>query len=333
MRERFLGNSGLKISELGLGAGSFGDRTDEASALRILDRFADAGGTFIDTADVYTGGRSEEIIGQWLRGRCRDDVVVGTKVRGGPGGNREGLSRKHILAAVDASLRRLDTEYIDLYQLHGWDDGAPLAETLSTLDGLVRAGKIRYVGVSNFCGWQLQKTVDLARAGGWEAPVALQLMYNLLDREGEWELLPVCRNEGLGVLTWSSLRAGWLGGRYRRGMTEPGADSRVQVAVDQGWPERWDNYATESTWRVLDEVYALADEVGRSPAQVSLRWLLQRPGMTAPLFGPRTLDQLEDGLGAADWSLGAEHVERLTAASARPRLPYPYDLQAGADRR
>jgi aryl-alcohol dehydrogenase-like predicted oxidoreductase len=277
VRERFLGASGLKVGELGLGAGMFGDRTDEATGIQILDRFTDAGGTLVDTADVYTGGRSEEIIGRWLLGRPRENVVIATKVRWGSGSNREGLSRKHILAAVEASLRRLGTDHIDLYQIHAWDDGAPLTETLSTMDTLVQAGKIRYVGVSNYCGWQLQKAVDLSRVHGWQPPVSLQALYNLLDREAEWELVPVCRNEGLGMLSWSSLRAGWLAGRYRRGMTAPAPESRVRMAADEGWPEQWANYATEHTWRVLDEVHAVAVETGRTAAQVSLRWLIQRP--------------------------------------------------------
>ncbi|HLL64987.1 MAG TPA: aldo/keto reductase [Micromonosporaceae bacterium] len=333
MRERFLGASGVKVSEVCLGAGMFGDRTDEATGVQILDRFADAGGTLVDTADVYTGGQSEEIIGRWLRGRVREDVVLATKVRWGSGGNREGLSRKHILAAAEASLRRLGTDHIDLYQIHGWDDGAPLTETLWTLDTLVRAGKVRYVGVSNYCGWQLQKAVDLCQAHGWQPPVLVQMLYNLLDREAEWELLPVCRNEGLGVLTWSSLRAGWLAGGYRRGMAAPAPESRVRLAAHEGWPEQWDNYATEHTWRVLDEVHAIAAETGRTAAQVSLRWLLQRPGITAPVVGPRTVEQLTDCLGALGWSLTTDQVDRLTAASDRNRLPYPYDLQAGGFRR
>ncbi len=311
----------------------FGDRTDEVTAHRMLDQFAAAGGTFIDTADVYTGGRSEEIVGSWLRGRDREDVVIGTKVRCGPGGNREGLSRRHIMAAVEASLRRLGTDHIDLYQLHGWDDGAPLAEILSTMDDLVHAGKVRYVGVSNHSGWQLQKTVDLATARGWAPIVSLQLMYNLLDREAEWELVPACRAEGLGMITWSSLRAGWLGGRYRRGMAAPDAESRVRLADEQGWPERWGNYANEHTWRILDELYSIAEELGRSPAQVSLRWLMQRPGLSAPIVGPRDPEQLADCLGAVGWDLPGDATRRLAAVSDHERLPYPYDLQAGANRR
>ncbi|MGH3391500.1 MAG: aldo/keto reductase, partial [Actinomadura sp.] len=208
MEYRFLGRSGLQVSELCLGTMMFGAETDEQTSHRILDTFAETGGNFIDTADVYGQGLSEEVLGRWLTNKRRDDLVIATKAFGemGPGPNDRGLSRKHILDAVRASLRRLGTDYIDLYQVHVWDDGTPLEETLSTLDALVKAGTVRYVGASNFCGWQLQKAVDVSRQGGWEAFVCLQPLYNLLDREAEWEQFPVCRSEGIGVISWSPLR-------------------------------------------------------------------------------------------------------------------------------
>ena len=334
MEYRFLGRSGLRVSELCLGTMMFGERTDEQTSHRILDAFAEAGGTFVDTADVYGHGRSEEILGSWLRTRRRADVVVATKAFGemGPGPNERGLSRKHLLDAVRASLRRLGTDHIDLYQLHVWDDGTPLEESLSTLDGLVRAGTVRYLGVSNFTGWQLQKAVDLSVLRGWEPLVCLQPLYNLLDREAEWELFPVCRAEGLGVLPWSPLRAGWLSGAHRRGSTAPADGSRV-AAADEAGTIPWRGYATERTWRVVDEVTAIAAETGRTAAQVSLRWLLHRAPVTAPIIGPRTLDHARDNLAAVDWSLSPEQVDRLTAASDIAPLPYPYGLLSRFARR
>jgi aryl-alcohol dehydrogenase-like predicted oxidoreductase len=222
MEYRFLGHSGLAVSELCLGAMTFGNDADEAASHRLLDRFVDAGGNFVDTADVYAGGRSEEIIGRWLTRRSRDDMVIATKGfwQTGDGPNDHGAGRKHILNAVEASLRRLRTDYIDVYQLHAFDETTPVEETLATLDGLVRDGKVRHLGVSNYTGWQLQKSVDLARHHGWEPFVALQPLYNLIDRDVEWDLAPVCRNEGVGMIPWAPLRGGWLTGKYRRGMTE-----------------------------------------------------------------------------------------------------------------
>ena len=223
MEYRFLGKTGLKVSELCLGTMTFGRETDETDSKRILNHFVELGGNFIDTADVYAESRSERIIGSWLKDRPRENLVIATKVRfpTGDGQNDEGLSRKHILAAIDNSLKRLGTDYIDLYQVHCWDDGTPLEETLSTLSNLVDIGKVRYLGVSNFSGWQLQKAIDVSRHRGWEPFSCLQPLYNLLDRDIELELLPVCENEGLGVIPWSPLRGGWLTGKYHRGMDSP----------------------------------------------------------------------------------------------------------------
>ena len=202
MNYRYLGKTGLKVSEFCLGAMTFGRETSEGISHQILDRFVEVGGNFIDTADVYAQGVSEEILGRWLKGKSRDDFVIATKVRFpmGEGPNDVGLSRKHILAGIEASLRRLDTDYVDLYQVHCWDHTTPLEETLSTLDSLVRGGKARYLGVSNYGGWQLQKAIDLSHYMGWEQFVCLQPLYNLLDRQIELELLPVCQNEGLGAI-------------------------------------------------------------------------------------------------------------------------------------
>ncbi|MFD2081254.1 Predicted oxidoreductase [Actinopolymorpha cephalotaxi] len=330
MDYRLLGATGLEVSELCLGAMMFGSQTDEQTSTQILDTFTEAGGNFVDTADVYGDGRSEEVLGRWLKGRRREDLVVATKVWGpmGAGRNDRGLSRKHILDAVEASLRRLGTDHIDLYQLHRCDPATPMAETLSTLDLLVRTGKVRYVGVSNFSGWQLQKAIDLCRQHSWESPASLQPLYNLLDREAEWELLPVCRNEGVGVITWSPLRSGWLSGAYRRGMTAPPANSKVSSPGTHSW----ERYGNEHTWRVVDELVAVATEVGCTPARVAIRWLLQRPGVTAPIIGARTHAHLDDALGAVGWSLSPGQVSRLDAASEPERLPYPYNLAPLLDR-
>jgi aryl-alcohol dehydrogenase-like predicted oxidoreductase len=334
MEYRFLGRTGLRVSELCLGTMTFGRESSEELSRRILDRFVEAGGNFLDTADVYSRGLSEEIIGRWLQGKRRDDFVIATKVRFpmGEGPNEVGLSRKHIMAAIEASLRRLGTDYIDLYQVHCWDDVTPLEETLSTLNDLVRSGKVRYIGASNYSGWQLQKAIDISRQMGWEPFRCLQPLYNLLDRSVEWELLPVCVSEGLGVIPWSPLRGGWLSGKYRRGMAAPLEGTRIWEAERHGWSESWSRYNNERTWSVLDTLFAVADEVKKTPAQVALRWLLQRPGVTAPIIGARTIEQLEDNLGAVGWELNQEQMDRLDQVSA-VQLPYPYDFLAGAQRR
>lgn len=328
MQYRSMGRTGLKVSELCLGAMTFGRESSEDLSNDMLNRFVEAGGNFIDTADVYSRGISEEILGRWLAGQRRDDLVIATKVRFPMGDqpNDVGLGRKHILAGVEASLRRLNTDYIDLYQVHMWDPATPIEETLRTLDELVRSGKVRYIGASNFTGWQLQKAVDISRQMGWEPFTCLQPLYNLLDRELEWELVPVCVNEGLGIIPWSPLRGGWLSGKYTREMSAPTEGTRVKQAEEQGWSESWTKYNTEHTWGVLDAVRAIAAEVDKTPAQVSLNWLLRRPGVTAPIIGARTMAQFEDNLGAVGWALSAEQVDRLNAASEKS-LPYPYDFQ------
>jgi aryl-alcohol dehydrogenase-like predicted oxidoreductase len=335
MEYRYLGRTGLKVSELCLGTMSFGGGTDEATAHRMLDRFVDVGGTFIDTADVYSAGVSEEIVGRWLERRSRDDLVIATKAYGGmgPGPNDSGTGRKHLLSAVEASLRRLRTDYIDLYQTHVFDDGTPMEETLSTLDGLVRSGKVRFLGASNYAGWQLQKSIDLAHRHGWEAFSCLQPLYNLLDREAEWDLVPVSQNEGVGIIPWSPLRGGWLSGKYRRDMDGPPPGSRVDADPDAGgWPEAWQTYANDRTWDVIDTLVDVAEKTGRSPAQVALRWILQRPGVTAPIIGARTPEQLEDNLATADSPLSDEHMDLLTKVSDRS-LPYPFGLLSRFRRR
>jgi aryl-alcohol dehydrogenase-like predicted oxidoreductase len=331
MEYRFMGRTGLMVSELCLGAMTFGRETSEKESYALLDRFSEVGGNFIDTANVYTGGTSEEIVGRWLQRQPREQFVIATKARFGMGDgpNDVGLSRKHLIAAVEASLRRLSTDYIDLYQIHCWDPGTPLEETLSTLDQLVRSGKVRYIGASNLSGWQLQKAVDLSRQRDWESFSCLQPLYNLLDREAEWELLPVCLNEGLGVIPWSPLRGGWLTGKYNRGMDAPLSGTRVEDATREGWSEGWEVYANERTWTIIDALTAVAEEAGKTPAQVALRWLLSQPAVTAPIVGVRTMVHLEDNLAATGWLLSSAQLARLDEVS-QWALPYPYNFIANA---
>jgi aryl-alcohol dehydrogenase-like predicted oxidoreductase len=323
METRFVGRSGLQVSELCLGTMTFGpDRgADEATAHQILDTFVDAGGTFIDTANVYSQGVAEEILGRWLKTRNRDDLVIATKVyaEAAPGAPTRGTGRKHVLAEVEQSLRRLQTDFIDLYQAHVFDDATPFEETLSTFDSLVTSGKVRFIGASNYTGWQLQKSIDLSRHHGWEPFVSLQPLYNLLDRGVELELLPLCRNEGVGVIAWSPIAGGWLSGKYTRDLEGPPAGAR---AGEEEWAAR----NSDRTWRVIETVKTVAAEMDRTPAQVALRWVLQQPGMTGPIIGARTPKQLTDNIGASGWALDDDQLRRLTEAGDQP-LPYPYQLQ------
>lgn len=329
MQYRYLGRSGLKVSELCLGAMTFGRESTEEVSYQLLDCFVEAGGNFIDTANVYSQGISEEIVGRWLKTKQRDDFVIATKVRFsmGSGPNDVGLSRKHIFAAVEASLRRLNTSYVDLYQVHMWDPGTPIEETLDALNQLVKSGKVRYLGASNYAGYQLQKALDVSHQHGWESFTCLQPLYNLLDRSFEWELEPVCEAEGVGVIPWSPLRGGWLSGKYQRGMTQPPSDTRIEEAGKRGWGESWDMYANERTWHVIDTLTAIAGEIQKTPAQVALNWLLRKPVVTAPILGARTLANLQDNLGSVGWSLTAEQVTKLDEANSLA-LPYPYESLA-----
>ncbi len=329
MQYHLLGNSGMKVSELCLGAMTFGRETTETDSYTILDAFAAAGGNFIDTADVYSRGESERILGAWLANNRRDDFVIATKVRYpiGEGPNDSGLSRKHIMAGVEHSLERLNVDYIDLYQVHGWDPLTPLTEIMRTLNDLVRQGLVRYVGASNFKGWQLQKALDIARAHDWDPFVSLQPQYNLLCRATEWELLDVCRHEGLGVMPWSPLRGGWLSGKFYRGMASPPPETRIATAEDHGWGERWSAHNNEVTWQVLDALFEVAEERGKTPAQIAINWLLQNDVVTSPIIGARTVEQLQTNLGSIGWDLTAEDLAKLNAAGALT-VTYPYDADA-----
>ncbi len=307
---------------------TFGTETDEPAAHDQLDRFLAAGGNLIDTADVYSAGASEEIIGRWLSARPPDvtePVVLATKGRFPTDDrpNGAGLSSRHLTRALDASLRRLQVERIDLYQVHAWDPHTPLEETLRTLDGFVRAGKIGYYGLSNFTGWQLTKAVDLARALQLSAPVTLQPQYNLLVREIEWEIVPAALDAGLGLLPWSPLGGGWLSGKYRRDERPSGA-TRLGENPDRG-VEAYDRRSVQArTWDVIEAVQSIAEARGVSMAQVALAWVTDRPGVTSTILGARTTEQLEDNLGAAGLHLSQEETGPLAAASDPTAADYPY---------
>jgi aryl-alcohol dehydrogenase-like predicted oxidoreductase/L-aminopeptidase/D-esterase-like protein len=327
MEYRLLGHSGCAVSALALGTLTFGNETGEGEAFSQLDAFVAAGGTLVDSADVYADGRSEEIIGRWLAARpeMRDIVVLATKGRfpTDESPNGHGASRRHLSMALDASLRRLNVATIDLYQVHGWDPLTPLEETLRFLDDAVRAGKISYVGVSNFTGWQLQKAVDVAAFRGLAAPVCVQPQYNLLARAVEWEIVPACQAAGLGMLAWSPLASGWLTGKYQRG--EPPAEgTRALENADEGmriWNQRGQ---ADRTWLVVDAVRKVANERGVPMAQVAIAWLLGRPAVSSVILGARTLDQLASNLAAADLTLSVEEASLLDEASEPATPDYPY---------
>ncbi len=328
MRYRTLGSSGCAVSVLALGTMTFGSETDEAGSHAQLDRFFEAGGNLIDTADVYSGTESESIIGRWLAKQSpevRDEAVIATKGRfpTGTGPNDLGLSRRHLSRAIDASLHRLGVECIDLYQVHAYDPLTPLEETLRALDDAVRMGKIHYVGLSNFTGWQVQKVVDIADFRGLSRPVTLQPQYNLLVREIEWEIVPACQAEGLGLLPWSPLGGGWLTGKYRRD-EPPTGPTRLGDNPDRGVEAYGRRNPRQRTWDVVDAVEAVARDRGSSMAQVALSWLRDRPAVTSVILGARTLQQLEDNLGAADLDLSPEETARLEGASDPGAADYPY---------
>lgn len=335
MEYRTLGNTGTAVSALCLGTMTFGAETDEKGSFAQLDRFVAAGGNFIDTANVYSGGDSETIIGRWLAANpdMADRVVIATKGRFSRGGtlNDLGSSRLSLTRALDASLRRLGVETIDLYQAHAWDPMTPIEETLRFFDDAVRAGKIHYVGVSNYLGWQLQKAALLTTFHDLAPIVTLQPQYNLLQRSIELELTEVCRNEGIGILPWSPLGGGWLTGKYRRDTTPTGA-TRLGENPNRGMEGYDGRNAEERTWRVLDAVASVADARGISMAQVALGWLVDRPAVTSVILGARTVDQLEQNLGAAGVHLTEQETALLDEASAPVVDAYPYGRQ-GADQR
>jgi aryl-alcohol dehydrogenase-like predicted oxidoreductase len=334
MEYRTLGSSGCAVSSLCLGTMTFGAETDEPGSQQQLDRFIEAGGNFVDTADVYAGGRSEEIIGRWFADRPADvtePVVLATKGRFGSGSpNADGLSARHLTRALDASLRRLGLDSVDLYQVHAYDALTPVEETLRTLDRFIQAGKIRYYGLSNFTGWQLTKAVHLARALNVAGPVTLQPQYSLLSREIEWEIVPACLDAGLGLLPWSPLGGGWLSGKYQRDQRPAGA-TRLGDDPNRGM-EAYDRRGTEQTWNVIDEVQKIAESHGVSMAEVALAWVTARPAVTSTILGARTLEQLEANLGSAGLELTAAETAALDAVSHPAVADYPYG-ELGEDQR
>ena len=327
MDYRTLGHSGCAVSAYALGTMTFGAETDETEAHQQLDRFLEAGGTLVDTANTYGAGRSEEIIGRWFASRpaeITDRVVLATKGRfpmdDSPNG--VGLSAVHLTRALDGSLRRLGVDAVDLYQLHSFDPWTPLEETLRTLDGFVRAGKIRYYGLSNFTGWQLTKAVHVAQALNVPGPVTLQPQYSLLVREIEWEIVPAALDAGVGLLPWSPLGGGWLSGKYQRD-TRPTGATRLGEDPGRGM-EAYDRRGTERTWKIIDVVRSIATRRGVSMAEVAVAWVTARPGVTSTILGARTLEQLEANLLAADLQLNQQETVELDAASDLRAADYPY---------
>ena len=334
MEYRQLGGSGFVVPALSLGTGTFGGgneffkawgSTDAAAATRLVDVCLDAGLTMFDSADVYSGGLAEEILGQAIKGR-RNQLLISTKgsFRLGTGPNDIGSSRFHLLQAVDASLRRLGTDYIDLYQLHGFDAKSPIEEVLGTLGDLVRAGKIRYIGCSNFSGWHLMKSLATSDRYGWPRYVAHQAYYSLIGRDYEWELMPLALDQRIGTVVWSPLGWGRLSGKVRRGQSLP-ETTRLQskLANDKAPP-----VPIEHIYKVVDALDAVAKETGKSVPQIALNWLLQRPSVATIIVGARNEEQLKQNLGAVGWKLTGEQVAKLDAASETTPA-YPYWHQRG----
>ncbi|KIH96415.1 aldo/keto reductase [Streptomonospora alba] len=335
MEYRQLGASGLRVPALSFGAGTFGGSgplfgawgdTDAAEARRLVDICLEAGVTLFDTADVYSAGASEEVLGAAVKGR-RDEVLLSTKtgLPMGEGPGDAGSSRARLIRACEDALRRLGTDHIDLFQMHAFDAATPVEEVLSALDDLVRAGKVRYVGASNFSGWQLMKSLAVAEHRGRPRYVAHQVYYSLVGRDYEWELMPLGIDQGVGALVWSPLGWGRLTGRVRRGDPLPHG-SRLHRTAEFGPP-----VDDERLYRVVDVLDEIAEETGRTVAQVALNWLLRRPTVSSVIVGARNEAQLRDNLGAVGWTLTSEQAERLDAAGARtaPYPYYPYELQEG----
>jgi len=333
MEYRLLGRSGFKVPVLTFGTGTFGGKgdffkawgdTDAKGAERLVDICLDAGLTMFDSADVYSAGAAEEVLGAAIKGR-RDKVLISTKYtfRAGKGPNDVGSSRYHITRATDAALKRLGTDHIDLVQLHGFDAQTPPEEILSTFDALIRAGKIGYIGVSNWSGWHLMKALSVSDRYGYPRYVAHQAYYSLIGRDYESELMPLALDQGVGAVVWSPLGWGRLTGKIRRGAPLP-RDSRLQSSrVVEGGPQVEDEYL----YRVVDALDAVAKETGKSVPQIALNWLLQRPSVSSVIIGARNEEQLRANLGAVGWSLTSDQMAKLDAASARP-LAYPYWHQA-----
>ncbi|QHW34509.1 aldo/keto reductase [Paenibacillus rhizovicinus] len=313
MQYRLLGRSGLAVSELCLGTMTFGNTTSEADSITMMHDFLDRGGNFLDTANVYVQGRSEEIVGKAIKNR-RSEVVLATKVRmmTGERPNSGGLSRKHIMDAVEASLKRLDTDYIDLYQVHVWDQATPIDETLRALDDLISAGKVRYIGCSNFFAWQLMKSLAVSDRDRFARFISIQPQYSLVSREMDREMLSLCLEENIGIIPWAPLGGGFLTGRYTH--EEPTSGRLTSKQGESSWALR----SSDKNFAILEAVQAAASELDKTPSQVALAWLLQRKGITSPIFGASTLAQYEDNIGAIGWTMPESIWNRLDEASALP---------------
>jgi aryl-alcohol dehydrogenase-like predicted oxidoreductase len=328
MKYRPLAGTGTVVSNLALGTMGFGTETEDADAFAILDAFVAADGNLVDTANVYGAGASEALLGRWFASRpadVTDRVVLATKGRftTGPDTNDNGSSRRHLDRALSASLRRLGREQVDLYQLHGWDPLTPIEETLRFLDDAVRAGKIHYIGLSNFTGWQLQLAVSTATALGLQVPITLQPQYSLASREIEFEAVPAAAHNGLGLLPWSPLASGLLTDKYHRGQA-PTPDTRAGNG-DPMMDHIYDGYAgKDQNWATLDLVRAIARDHDATPSQVALSWIADRPSVVAPIIGARTLDQLHENLAAGDLTLSADETTWLEQVSALAPNDYPY---------
>jgi aryl-alcohol dehydrogenase-like predicted oxidoreductase len=330
MEHRQLGSSGLRVSALTLGTMTFGGRdnfaavgsTDVAAATRQVDLCLDRGVNFIDTANVYSAGVSEDIVGAAIKGR-RDRVILATKARMpmGDGPNDAGLSRHHLIAECENSLRRMQVDHIDLYQVHEWDGETPLEETLAALDALVQSGKVRYVGISNYAGWQLMKALAIADSHGFVRPVTQQIYYSLQARDAEYELVPIAVDQGIGILVWSPLAGGLMSGKYRRGVDPPAGSRHLS---DWNEPPVRNE---EQAYDVIEALVEIGEGHGVSAAQVALAWLLDRPGIVSLIVGARTEEQLADNLRAVDLKLSDGERDRLDELS-RPPLLYPYWHQA-----
>lgn len=325
MNYMLFGKTGIKVSELCLGTMTFGRHTSKEDAFAIMDRFAENGGNFMDTANVYNSGVSEEILGEWLKGQQRDDFFIATKVRFpmGESPNAAGLTRKHIIQSVRNSLKRLGTDYIDLLQVHAWDPLTPLSETMRALNYVVDAGLVRYIGASNFKAWQLALSLHESRMGGLEAFASLQPQYNLLTRATEFELMPLCVAENLAVIPWSPLKGGLLSGKYNRSKSGSDGESRIWENVRRGRNAPWEQNE-DYVWGVVDAVRKVSEETGKTPSQVALNWLVSKRGVTSPIIGVRNMSQLDDNLGAVGWRLSGENMDDLDRAS-HLYVSYPYD--------
>ncbi|XP_070537859.1 1-deoxyxylulose-5-phosphate synthase YajO-like [Ptychodera flava] len=340
MRYNYLGKSGLKVSNICLGTLTFGEnkfgrpgQCDENLSHQILDRFVECGGNYIDTSDNYQDGMSETYVGSWLQARQnRDNMVVATKCRfntkpGDPNG--VGLGRKHILWSVEQSLKRLQTDYIDLYQIHIWDKATPIQETLRTMDDLVRSGKVRYIGASNLTGWQMQKIVYECKIMGLHPLVSIQAQYSLLCRGVELEVVDVCRNEGIALLPWSPLKGGWLTGKAKKGMPPPSGSRMAFVESDRR--REYESHPSFSTFgnneqvlNLIEHMENIAKNCGKSVAQVALRWLLQKDAVASVVIGAKTIQQLDDNMGASSgWELTDQQMTELDELSETEE-PYPY---------